>query len=69
MPSEYEKRENGSTLIAVGWILLLFAMLVMFFHPAALKLGQIRFGVIAGVLAVCGVVLNVVGIRVRRQNR
>ena len=69
MPSSFEKRENGSALMIAGWIFLLFAFLVMFFYPAAGKPGQMRFQVIAGVLFVLGIVMTVVGTRMRRQNR
>ena len=33
----------------IGWVLVLFALLVMFFQPAAFKLGESRFQIIAGV--------------------
>ena len=33
--------------MVIGWIVVLFALLVVFFEPAAFKLGQTRFGVIA----------------------
>ena len=68
MPSE-EKRETGATLMVIGWVLVLFAFLAMFFHPAAMKLGEIRFEVIAGVLVVLGLILNIVGARIRARNR
>jgi len=70
MPSSSEeKRENGSAMLAIGWIMILFAFLVAFFHPAALKLGQTRFAWIAGCLAVVGLLLCVWGTVVRRRNR
>ncbi len=49
--SREDKRENGSAMLAIGWVLVLFASLVFFFHPAGLKLGETRFAVIAGCLA------------------
>jgi len=69
MPYSEEKRENGSAFMVIGWVLVLFAFLVMFFHPAAMKLGQIRFEVIAGVLLVLGLILNIAGARVRARSR
>ena len=69
MPYSEDKRESGSALIVIGWVLVLFAFLVMFFHPAAMKLGQIRFEVTAGVLLVLGLVLNIIGMRVRARYR
>jgi hypothetical protein len=69
MPSSEEKRETGSALMIIGWLVVLFAFLVMFFHPAAVRLGQTRFQIIAGVLVVLGLVLNIIGARTRARNR
>ena len=69
MPSSEEKRETGSALIIIGWVLVLFAFLVMFFQPAALKLGETRFQIIAGILVAAGLLLNIVGARIRNCNR
>ena len=69
MPSTEERRENGTALMIVGWVLVLFALLVMFFNPAAVRLGQLRIEVIAGVLVLTGLVLNLAGSRIRAKNR
>jgi len=69
MPATEEGRENGTALMIVGWVLVLFAFLVMFFNPAAVRLGQTRIEVIAGVLVVAGLALNLVGSRIRAHNR
>jgi hypothetical protein len=69
VPSSEEKRETGSVLMVIGWVFVIFAFFVMFFHPAALRLGETRFEIIAGCLFVAGLVLNVVGARVRARNR
>ena len=69
MPSSEEKRETGSALMIIGWVLVLFAFLVMFFQPAAFKLGETRFEVIAAVLVAGGLLLNIVGARIRSRNR
>ncbi len=69
MPSLEEKREIGSALIIVGWVLVLFALLVMFFQPAAVKLGETRFQIIAGLLIAAGLTLSIVGSRIRSRNR
>jgi NADH:ubiquinone oxidoreductase subunit 6 (subunit J) len=53
----------------IGWVLVLFAFLVMFFQPAARKLGETRFEIIAAVLVAAGLLLNIVGARIRRRNR
>jgi len=68
MPSQEERRESGRAYMVVGWVLVLFALLVVFFAPAALKLGQTRFGVIAAVLVIVGLLLNIYGYRLRRSS-
>ena len=68
MPSQEETRERGRAYMAIGWILVLFALLVVFFEPAALKLGQSRFGLIAGALVIVGLLLNIYGYRLRRRS-
>ncbi len=69
MRSAEEKRETGTALMIIGWVLVLFAFLVMFYQPAAVRLGESRFQIIAGALILIGLVLNVIGARVRAQNR
>jgi hypothetical protein len=69
MPTSEEKREIGSALMVIGWVVVLFAFLVMFYHPAAVKLGEARFEIIAAALVLMGLVLNVIGARVRARNR
>ncbi len=69
MSSIEEKRENGSVLVIVGWVLMLFAFLVMFFHPAAVKLGDVRIDLIAVSLAALGLLLRTLGVRVKTHNR
>jgi NADH:ubiquinone oxidoreductase subunit 3 (subunit A) len=68
MPSQEENRETGRAFMVVGWILMLFALLVVFFQPAASRLGQTRFGVIAGAMVIIGLLLNIYGYRLRRRN-
>jgi NADH:ubiquinone oxidoreductase subunit 6 (subunit J) len=68
MPAE-EKREIGSALMVIGWVMVLFAFLVMFYQPAGALLGESRFQIIAAVLVLTGLVLNVIGARVRAKNR
>jgi len=69
MPSTEEGRENGSALMVMGWVCALFALLVIFFNPAALKRGQYEIEWIAGGLLALGAVLYVVGRRIRARNR
>jgi len=68
MPSQEETRESGRAYMVIGWILVLFALLVVFFEPAAMKLGQSRFGVIAAAMVVVGLLLNIYGYRLRRRS-
>jgi NADH:ubiquinone oxidoreductase subunit 3 (subunit A) len=68
MPSQEESRESGRAFMVVGWVVVLFALLVMFFAPAAIKLGQLRFELIAGAMVVVGLLLNIYGYRLRRRN-
>ena len=68
MPSKEETRESGRAFAVVGWILVLFALLVMFFEPAAANLGERRSEVVAGVVVVVGLLLNIYGFRLRRRS-
>jgi NADH:ubiquinone oxidoreductase subunit 3 (subunit A) len=68
MPSQEENRESGRAYMVIGWILVLFALLVVFFAPAAFKLGQMRFGIIAVGMVLIGVLLNIYGYRLRRRS-
>jgi len=69
MPSTEEGRENGSALMVMGWVCALFAFVVMFFNPAALKRGQLGIEWIAGGLLALGVVMYIAGRRIRARNR
>ncbi len=69
MSSLEDKRENGSAVMVIGWVMMLFAFLIMFFHPAAMKLGQTRFVVVAACLGGVGLILSVVGVGIRRRYR
>ena len=69
MPSTEEGRENGSALVVMGWICVLFAFLVMFFNPAMLKRGRLDIEYIAGGLVVVGLLMNIIGVRIRAHHR
>ncbi len=69
MLSMEERRENGSAIMIIGWVMMLFAFLVMFFHPAASKLGGNHFAIIAGCVAAVGLALSISGALVRRRAR
>lgn len=62
MPSTEETRGNG---LVVGW----GVFIAMLFNPAALKRGQGRIEVIAGALAVSGLLMNLVGSRIGARHR
>jgi hypothetical protein len=68
MPSKEESRETGTAYMVVGWVLVLFALLVMYFEPAAVRLGQVRFGIIAVALVIVGLLLNIYGFRLKRRS-
>ena len=55
--------------MVMGWVCVLFACLVMFFNPAAIKRGHIGIEIIAGALVVGGLVMNLIGSRIRARNR
>ena len=69
MSSLEEKRENGSVLVIIGWILMLFAFLVLYFHPAVVKLGEVRIDVISACLVGLGLLLIVFGLREKADSR
>jgi NADH:ubiquinone oxidoreductase subunit 3 (subunit A) len=68
MASHEETRESGRAFMVIGWVLVLFALLVVFFEPAALRLGQSRFGIIAVAMVLAGLLLNLYGYRLRRRS-
>ena len=63
-----ERRENGLSLIVIGFMLWFFDALVFFFMPAALRLGHPRpFVTLIGAAFLSGVVLIGIGMRLRKQ--
>ena len=70
-PKVYEdfedRRDSSITYMLVGWLCWIFGFLVMFFNPAAMRLGRVSMLVIAIVLAIIGLVLNLIGlVRLKR---
>lgn len=62
------RRENGLSLIMIGFMLWFFDALVFFFMPAALRLGHPHpFEALIGAAFVAGVVLIWIGTRMRRD--
>ncbi len=64
-----EQREAGTSWVLIGIMCWLFAALVMFFHPAAWKLGKASFAEAAAGLAVVGLALFINGLRIRSKAR
>jgi hypothetical protein len=59
---DYEDRRDASiTYLLIGTLCWIFAFLVMFFNPSAIKLGRFMLLEIAGVLVGLGLLLNIVG--------
>lgn len=65
---EEERRDTGMTLVLIGWLCWIFALLVMFFSPAGIRLGKLGMVEIAIFLGVAGLLLNIAGVRIRRKN-
>lgn len=61
------RQETGGTLMVVGWLMLLFSLAWIFFHPAANAIGRTAIDVIAVALVAGGIVCNIVGYRIRRR--
>jgi hypothetical protein len=65
-----ERRERGTAFIVVGWLFLLFGVMVaLFFHPSSPKFGNVNIRNLALVLALIGIGLKMWGNKVRRSAR
>ena len=62
-----EQRESGVAAMLIGGLFWAFAFLVMFFHPAALRLGKMTMLEIAGVMVIIGGIIFWVGMRIRAK--
>jgi uncharacterized membrane protein HdeD (DUF308 family) len=62
-----EKRETGAAWMVIGGIFWMVAFIAMFFHPAAWKLGLLTIAEYAGVLAIIGAIVFMLGWRVKRK--
>jgi uncharacterized protein YhhL (DUF1145 family) len=67
--SAEQKRETATSLRIIGWICWGFALLVLFFNPAATRLGRLEMVYTAVALAVAGLLLNIIGSRLRSRAR
>ena len=67
MPDDSARRERAAALRITGWLVLLANLMVLFYLPAAQKLGRERpYEITIGVLVVIGVALLFTGARMRR---
>lgn len=62
-----DSRETVSAVMVLGWIVGLFGFLVLFFHPAAAKIGERRFEIAAIIMIVGGLLINTVARFVRSR--
>jgi hypothetical protein len=53
--------------MVIGGLCWLVAFIAMFFHPAAWKLGRLTIAEYAGALAIIGLIVFIVGWRVKRK--
>ncbi len=62
-----EERESGIAAMLIGGLFWAFAFLVMFFQPAAARLGKLTMVEIAGALVIVGLVIFLYGMRKRAK--
>ncbi len=62
-----EQRESGIAAMLIGGLFWGFAFLVMFFQPAAARLGKLTMVEIAAALAIIGLVIFLIGMRIRAK--
>jgi hypothetical protein len=68
-PDKQAQRERGAALRVAGWLVLLANLIVLFYMPAAQKLGRERpYEIAIAALIVVGVSLILAGSRMRRAN-
>lgn len=59
------RQETGSALMVIGWLMTLFALAIIFFHPAAGGIGRTAIDIAAIALVACGIGCNAVGYYIR----
>ena len=63
-----ERRENGLSLIVIGFLLWFFDALVFFFMPAGVRLGEKRpFALLTASAFIAGAIVMGIGFYVRRE--
>lgn len=65
--ADEQRQETGGSLMVIGWLLAFFALIVMFYHPG--YVGRTGVALIAGALFVAGLIVNMVGYRIRVKAR
>jgi hypothetical protein len=69
VPDQTALRERGAALRIAGWLVLLANLMVLFYLPAAQKLGRQRpYEIAIAVLIAVGISLVVAGTRLRRAD-
>jgi ABC-type Co2+ transport system permease subunit len=61
------KQESGLTLMVIGWLLVLAALMALFFQPSYTGRKWLAAG--AAVLALGGLAMNVIGYSMRKKAR
>jgi hypothetical protein len=63
------RQETGSSLMVIGWLMMLFALVVVFFRSAAGGIGRTAIDVVTIALVAGGIGCNAVGFRIRGKAR
>ena len=63
------RRETGASLMVIGWLMALFALAVVFFHPAAGGIGRTAIDLVAVGLVAGGIGCNAIGYYMRGKAR
>lgn len=61
------RQETGGSLMVIGWIMILFSLAVVFFHPSAGGIGRRTIDIVAVVLVIGGIACNLSGYRLRKK--
>jgi uncharacterized membrane protein YccC len=63
MPTNEEIRERARGFMVVGWVLVCFAFLILFFEPSSVQIGKKWIPGSGAALFVIGLLLNIYGHR------
>ncbi len=59
------RQEKAGSFMVIGWLMMLFALAVAFFHPAAGGIGRTTIDIVAIALIAGGIGCNAVGYHIR----